>query len=198
MRTRIFWLAAMVGAAALNGSCGGKADEQLTQRLLDSTNKVLACQKDLSDAKAEIGSLKKQLAEAMLNPAHVQLTDPEVIELVASRRGPAPANTGGGEVQPTLDPKEASTIVMRGAPGMQACYERALKKNAGLQTRSGIGVTLGITVRPNGLVSSVDIAPDVDREMTACFRSTASRWKFPTFTGTAVTIEQKITLTPKT
>jgi hypothetical protein len=24
------------------------------------------------------------------------------------------------------------------------------------------------------------------------------RWKFPTFTGTAVTIEQKLTLTPKT
>ena len=34
--------------------------------------------------------------------------------------------------------------------------------------------------------------------MTKCIKTTIGHWKFPTFKGNAVTIEQKLTLTPKT
>jgi hypothetical protein len=186
-------LVAVLGLAACN-----KADEGLTRQVLEANDKVLACQKDLSAAKNEIASLKRQLAQAIANPSHVQLTDPETIQLVASLRS-APAAGGGDEVgSGGLDPKKASEVVMHGAQGMQACYERALKNSVALQRQAGLGLVLGITVRPTGDVRDVDISPNVDKDMIACMRNVATRWKFPSFAGSAVTIEQKLTLTPKT
>lgn len=173
-----------------------KQDDGLTARLLEANNKNVACQKELAETKAARDSLKKQLAVAMTNPGKIQLTDPEIIELVASarkERGQGP-EIGQGD----LNPKEASAIVMRGAPALQQCYERALKRNAALQMRAGLGVTLGITVKPIGQVDGVDVSPSVDAEMTKCIKTTIGHWKFPTFKGNAVTIEQKLTLTPKT
>jgi hypothetical protein len=189
-------LVAAVGLVGVLFGCN-KADEALTQRLLEANDKVLACQKELAQAqaqaKSQVAGLKRQVAEAVANPTRIQLTDPEIIELVASIRGPAAADTGGG-----LDPQKASAIVLRGAPAMQACYERALKNSASLQRKSGVGLKLGITVRPNGAVEGVDVAPNVDDGMTGCIRAAASRWKFPAFSGRAVTIEQQVKLTPKT
>lgn len=176
-------------------SCG-KSDDGLTTRLLDANSKVLACEKELAETKAARDSLKRQLALALANPSKIQLTDPEIIELVASVR--KERSGGAGPEGIDLNPKEASTIVMNGAPALQACYERALKRNAALQMRAGLGVVLGITVKPVGEVDTVDVSPSVDTEMTKCMKSTISRWKFPKFTGNAVTIEQKLTLTPKT
>jgi hypothetical protein len=194
MDCRAFGLALVVLGGL--GACD-KGDEGLTARLMESNNKVLACEKDLAQAKNEISGLKKQLAQAIAEPSRVQLTDPEIIELVASRRGNQ-AGAQNGDLTPTLNPKEASRIVMQGATAMQGCYERALKRSAALQAKQGLGVTLGITVKPNGQVGDVDVSPSYDKDLTQCFKSTVLRWKFPAFTGTAVTIEQKITLTPKT
>ena len=179
----------------LGGGCT-KTDEGMTQRLMEANDKVVACQKDLAGARSEIAGLKRQLAEAIANPGKVALTDPDIIELVASKRGTPSGKPG--EIQPTLDPRQASKIVMQGATAMQACYERALKKNAALQMQSGLALTLGITVKPTGDVETVEVAPSFDKGLTDCFRATASHWKFPTFSGTAVTIEQKFKLTPKT
>jgi len=190
-------LATLAALACMSGACD-KADEGLTARLMESNNKVIACEKDLAHAKDEIGGLKRQLAQALAEPSKVTLTDPEIIELVASRKAAQGGTPDNGEVVPTLNPKEASRIVMQGASAMQQCYERALKKNAALQMKQGLGVTLGITVKPNGQVGAVDVQPSVDKDLTQCFKTTVQRWKFPSFTGTAVTIEQKLTLTPKT
>jgi hypothetical protein len=184
---------AVVTAAA---ACNKEADEALTRQLLESNDKVLACQKELAETKSQVKSLKRQVAEALANPSHVQLKDPEIIELVASIRGTAPAPSG--EVQPTLDTRKASEVFLQGAHAMQMCYERALKKNVALQTQSGIGFKLGITVKSTGLVEDVNIQPSVDKGLSDCIRSTAMHWKFPTFQGEAVTVEQNFKLTPKT
>ena len=68
---------------------------------------------------------------------------------------------------------------MQGAPAMQQCYERALKKNASLQFKSGLGVTLGITVKPTGQVEAVDVNPSVDKDMTQCFKTTVLALEVP-------------------
>ena len=72
---------------------------------------------------------------------------------------------------------------MQGAPALRQCYERALKKNQSLQYQSGVGLTLDITVRPQGTVEDVGVNPSIDPEMTSCIKSAAMRWKFPTFAG---------------
>ena len=197
MLTDSRFLAVALVAVAGIGACT-KEDDGLVAKLNEQSNKVVSCQNDLSEAKNQIASLKRQLAQAIAEPSKVQLTDPDIIELVASRKKVAAAPVGEGDVTPTLNPKEASRIVMQGASAMQQCYERALKKNASLQFKSGLGVTLGITVKPTGQVETVDVNPSVDKDMTQCFKTTVLRWKFPSFTGTAVTIEQRLTLTPKT
>src|SRR5207237_7647098 len=149
-----------------------------------------------NDLKNEVSSLKRQLAQAMANPGKITLTDPEIINLIASLRGSS--GGGGGAEKPTLDPSEASKVVFQGAKAMQVCYERALKKNQALQYQAGVGLTLDITVRPAGTVDAVDVSPSVDRDMTSCIKTAAMRWKFPTFQGEPVVVSQKVTLTPKT
>lgn len=173
-----------------------KQDDGLTARLLEANSKNVACQKELAEAKSARDGLKKQLAVAMANPGNIHLTDPEIIELVANARKDKGLGPTIGEGD--LNPKEASAVVMHGAPALQQCYERALKRNAALQMRAGLGVTLGITVKAAGQVEAVDVSPSVDGEMTKCIKATIGHWKFPTFKGNAVTIEQKLTLTPKT
>ena len=185
-----FWL---FPVALFLVGCDGKAKEEMTRRLSEANDRLVECRREASALKTEIASLKRQLAQAMANPTRVVLTDPEIINLVASIRGTAPS--GGGD--PTgLDPGVASKIVMQGAPALRQCYERALKKNHSLQYQSGVGLTLDITVRPQGTVEDVGVNPSIDTEMTACIKNAAMRWKFPTFGGSAVTIEQKVTLTP--
>lgn len=186
----------LVAALSVGLAACSKQDDGLTARLLEANAKNVACEKALAQTKAERDTLKKQLAVAMANPSKLVLTDPEILNLIADARKERGAGPEIG--QGDLNPKEASAIVMRGAPALQGCYERALKKNAGLQMRSGLGVTLAITVKSAGQVEAVDVSPSVDAEMTKCMKATVSRWKFPTFTGNAVTIEQKLTLTPKT
>lgn len=177
-------------------ACGKKKEGDLTKRLTEANDKVLACKKEVNDLRNENASLKRQLAQAVANPGRLVLTDPEIINLIASIR----KESGGGELlgKGSLNPQDASRVVMNGSQAMRQCYERALKKNAALQYQAGVGITLDITVRPAGTVEAVDIRPSVDREMTSCIQNAALRWKFPTFAGSSVVIQQKVSLTPKT
>jgi hypothetical protein len=185
---------ALVLPALLFVACDSKEKEELAKRNQETTDKLLQCRKDNNDLTNEVAGLKRQLAQAVANPGKITLNDPEIINLIASIRGDS-----GGDIalgKGALNPKEASKVVMQGAMALRQCYERALKKNQALQFQSGVAVTLGITVRPQGSVQGVEVVPSVDHEMTACIKTAAMRWKFPTFNGAAVTIEQKLTLTP--
>jgi len=186
-----------VGLGAVTG-CPQKADPETLRRLSEANDKVVACKRELDDSKKEISSLKQQLATAMANPGKLNLTDPEVINLIASIRASRSGAAAPAGDKASLDPQEASKVVFQGARAMQVCYERALKKNQALQYQAGVGLTLDITVKPAGTVDAVDVQPTVDREMTSCIKTAAMRWKFPTFQGEPVTVSQKVTLTPKT
>ena len=172
--------------------CDGKAKEELNRRLNDANDQLLVCKKETNDLRNEVSNLKRQLAAAMANPSRVVLTDPEILNLIASIKSQAPAGSDRG----ALDPATASRVVKQGAQALQQCYERALKKNQALQFQSGVGITLGIMVTPQGVVQDVGVTPSVDADMTTCIKTAAMRWKFPTFAGDAITIEQKLTLTP--
>ena len=164
MLTDSRFLAVVLVADAGIGACT-KEDDGLAAKLNEQSNKVVSCQNDLSEAKDQIASLKRQLAQAIAEPSKVQLTDPDIIELVASRKKVAAAPVGEGDVTPTLNPKEASRIVMQGASAMQRLLRaRAEEERVALQMKSGLGVTLGITVKPTGQVETVDVNPSVDKE----------------------------------
>lgn len=184
--------------------CTGVADPDMTRRLSEANDKVVACKNDVSALRNEIATLKQQLAQAAANPSRLELTDPEIINLIAEikRKGGGAATLAEGDDvvigRGDLSPRDASRVVKRGAQAMQVCYERALKKNSALQYQSGLGLVVELTVKPSGAVKAVSVKPSVDGEMSACIETAALRWKFPPFGGQPVVIAQKITLTPKT
>lgn len=193
MQIQSAWMrASAVAVSVLALAACNKGEDDLTRRLGEASNKVVACKREVNDLKNELTAVKRQLAQAMANPNRIQITDPEVINLIADLKAKA------GPVGPTLDPKEASRVILQGARAMQSCYERALKKNQALQYRAGVGLTLDITVKPAGTVGAVELSPSVDSDMTACIKNAASRWRFPSFGGESVVVSQKISLTPKT
>ena len=190
--------AAFLAMFSLAGCKEGDGRE-LTSRLNEANDKVVACRKDVNDLKVQNAELKQKLAQAMANPARIELTDPDVLNLIAEIKG----KQGGvdGDVvlgKGDLNPKEASRVVRQGAQALQKCYERALKKNSALQMQSGLGVMLEITVKPTGMVQTMNLSPHVDNDLTECVRTTVARWKFPPFAGDSVVVTQKLTLTPKT
>ena len=190
---------AFLGMLSLSGCKGG--GEEMTSRLNEANDKVVACKRDVNDLKTQLSELKQKLAQAMSNPARVQLTDPDILNLIAEIKGKRGADTENGDIvlgKGDLNPKEASRVVKQGAQALQKCYERALKKNSALQMQSGLSVLLELTVKPTGLVKGMNLSPQVDGEMTECVRTTVARWKFPPFAGEPVVVTQKLTLTPKT
>ena len=82
MRTACL-MASLAGVGALAG-CKRGADEETLRRLSEANDKVVSCKREVDDLKKEISSLKRQLAQAMANPGKLNLTDPEVINLIAS------------------------------------------------------------------------------------------------------------------
>ena len=196
-------IATFLGMTAFVGcfvGCKGGDGGEWTTRLNEANDKVVACKRDVNDLKTQNAELKQKLAQAMAGSARVQLTDPDILNLIADLKSKRAADEGGEIVlgKGDLNPKDASRVVRQGAQALQKCYERALKKNAALQQRSGLGVVLEITVKPSGVVKDMSLSPQVDGDMTDCVRTAVARWKFPPFAGEAVVVAQKLTLTPKT
>jgi outer membrane murein-binding lipoprotein Lpp len=196
--TRIL-TAASLGIVTLAG-CKGNGEE-LTARLNEANDKVVACRGEINELKAQNADLKRKLAAAKTDPSRVQLTDPDILNLIAEIKSKRAGARGDGDVvlgKGDLNPKEASRVVRQGAQALQRCYERALKKNSALQMQSGLGVMLELTVKPSGAVQGMNLSPHLDNDLTECVRTTVSRWKFPPFAGEPVVVAQKLTLTPKT
>jgi hypothetical protein len=194
-------LTALSFALLASAGCKGGGGEELTARLNEANDKVVACRSEMNELKAQNSDLKRKLAEAMANPARLQLTDPDILNLIAEIKSKRGGSGQGDNVvlgKGDLNPKEASRVVRQGAQALQRCYERALKKSAALQMQSGLGVMLELTVKPTGLVSGMNLSPRVDADLTECVRTTVARWKFPPFSGEPVVVTQKLTLTPKT
>jgi hypothetical protein len=190
--------AAFLGWLALAG-CKGDGGEELMGRLKEANEKVVACRSEVNEVKNQNADLKRKLAIAMANPARLELTDPEILNLIADLKAKNGHESGDIVLgKGALDPKEASRVVKQGAQALQKCYERALKKNSALQMQSGLGVMLELTVKPTGMVQGMSMTPQVDTDLTECVRTTVARWKFPPFAGESVVVTQKLTLTPKT
>jgi hypothetical protein len=189
----------LAGVGLFSFGCNGGDNADAIRQLGQANDKVVACKGEVSELKSQVAGLKRQLAEAAANPNHLQLNDPEILNLIADLRKQKQA--AGDEVaigRGDLKPQDASRVVKRGAQAIQVCYERALKRNSALQYQAGLALVVELTVKPTGAVKEVNVKPSIDADMTSCFQTAAMRWKFPTFGGESVVVAQKVTLTPKT
>ena len=87
-----------------------------------------------------------------------------------------------GPLDPSLVSKEVRTRI--GA--IKACYERALKRRAGLSGR----VKVRWTITSAGMVTNVEIDEDTvgDAEVSSCMKGLVGRWRFPAPSGGSVEV----------
>jgi hypothetical protein len=104
--------------------------------------------------------------------------------------GDGPAEVGGTEkkerkvkAQSTtddvigdVDKKSVSATIRRRMPGLEACYEKALRSNAGLKGK----MTYTITINPSGRVTDVKIEEDTvgDSSVRSCTEAKIKGWRF--------------------
>jgi hypothetical protein len=97
------------------------------------------------------------------------------------------ATTGAlGEERPSPHPQmaarppsasEIGAVIKRGRADLQACYQRALRKDASL-TRARVRIT--INVGTSGLVKQISTDPSrPPAALDACIRESVNRWAFP-------------------
>jgi hypothetical protein len=72
---------------------------------------------------------------------------------------------------------EIGPVVSRGQPAIQACYQRALRRDP---TLAGGKITVAIVVGTSGRVKSVDVqAPEALRRVEECVKAAVALWAFP-------------------
>jgi hypothetical protein len=193
MRTPIAILAALLVAGG--SACRGKADapQENPQTKLDLDQ----CNKD----KAEKDRLIK--AEEDENARLMREKGSGGGEIVVSLEGNLmtvkPA--GPGEPAHPIDDKataaaskEFVNVVEKSRGAIQKCYEQALKKNSGLQSRS---VTLSVqaSFAKSGAYSNAAFSPSLGDVFDICIRTVASKWTLST-TSPAMTFKAQVSLTP--
>lgn len=153
-----------------------------------SSQELEQCKNEMDQLQREINSLKRQLAQALANPGTIKV-DPSALMIDGKYI----------EVKPqegTLSQEQVISTMKQNKSVLQACYERAMKKNTAL-TQQRITVTVGFSVKPTGLASNISISPNYDSMMVDCMKKAIMRWRFPAFTGQPVGVESPITLTPR-
>lgn len=96
------------------------------------------------------------------------------LSLPASSERSAPA-----AVRATRAPgaNEIGPVVTKGRPAIQACYQRALRRDP---TLAGGRINVAIAIGVSGRVKSVDVSgPDGLRAVEACVKSAVATWAFP-------------------
>lgn len=77
----------------------------------------------------------------------------------------------------TMNTNAVGRVIRRGKSAIQACYQRALKRNPKLSGK----ISIRLTINAMGKVTAVDVDSDSvgDSSVTSCIKSIAKRWRFP-------------------
>lgn len=167
-------------------SCGG-GDEK-------SKAALAKCSADNSALQQQLAASKKLLAQALANPGTIKIDDEQVLALV----GQLPREATTPQREGTISQRQVISTLRDNKTSLQPCYQRALKRDTSLHHRA-IQLTLSMRVQPSGspVASSISIGPNYNSEMVDCMRKAIRRWRFPTFSGSAVGVESPLTFTPK-
>jgi outer membrane biosynthesis protein TonB len=101
-------------------------------------------------------------------PAEVGATDKK------ERKVTAKSSTD--DVVGDVDKKSVTATIRRRMPGLEACYEKALRSNQSLKGK----MTYTITINPSGRVTEVDIEDDTvgDASVRSCTIAKIKSWRF--------------------
>jgi hypothetical protein len=105
-----------------------------------------------------------------------------------------------GDVRP-LDDKQAAAaskefidVVRKSKGAIQKCYEQALKKTTGLQTKP-VTLTVSASFAQSGAYKNASFSPSLGDTFDNCIRTVASKWVLPV-NSPAMTFQTQVSLTP--
>lgn len=113
---------------------------------------------------------KNEGLETGEGPAEVGKTDKK------ERKVKGRAKSSTGDVFGDVDKKAVSATIRRRMPGLQACYEKALRSNQGLKGK----MSYTITINPSGRVTKVEVEVDSvgDSSVRSCTIAKIKGWRF--------------------
>ncbi len=180
-------LTMLLGLALSLPACGGKQ-----KPCVDKSKAGLAkCNAQVETLQKQLNDLKIKLAQALANPGTIKV-DPELLTLV----GPGGKKRKITLREGTLKQTEVIRVFRLGKGALQACYNRALKRNSSLHHAS-LTLNLAFKVRASGTPMGISVRPNRDAKMSDCMKKAIRRWKFPRFSGQPVGVESPVTLRPK-
>ncbi|MCB9526729.1 MAG: AgmX/PglI C-terminal domain-containing protein [Myxococcales bacterium] len=82
---------------------------------------------------------------------------------------------------------QISGLIGRNKAGLQACYQRQLKRDSSMR---GVKLQLKFTVQRDGRATDVELPRRFDNTvLKTCLTSLVRRWRFPRFTGAPMPVE---------
>jgi hypothetical protein len=160
---------------------GGADDEAAAARL----NKLAS---DFEECKTQRADLKEKLKQAEVALAKAQQAPAANVAVVDPITGSAKPQGGGGG--PPLPMEQVMKVINQSRGGLRVCYERALKRNTGLQMQP-IRVTFNFNIHPQGTPGETQLEADthIDAQLVDCFKQAIGRWRFPAFGGEPMPIQ---------
>ncbi len=192
MRTTHLAVFGAVALVACKGETVVKIDPT-TQTALDN------CKKDFDEQKKLIATLQEQNTQ-------LQSKQPVAGEFVVTIEGDIlkikPGQGGTGvPVGPPPDNKAAlaaSTeflnVVRKSRGAIQKCYEQALKKTTGLQSKT-VTLTVSASFSQQGAYKNANFSPSLGDTFDTCIRAVATKWVLPQ-NSPAMTFQAQVSLTP--
>jgi len=186
-----FTVLAILATITCLGACKGdtvvKIDPQ-TKTELDN------CLEDNKAKKALITSLQEENTRLQ--------TKQTGSEIVVTIEGNALTVKPGkpGEVRPIDDKAAAAAstqfldVVRKSRGAIQKCYEQALKKTTGLQTKT-VTLTVSASFAQSGAYQNAKFAPSLGDTFDNCIRAVATKWTLPQ-NSPAMTFQTQVSLTP--
>jgi hypothetical protein len=166
---------------------GGGGDDDSVARL----NKVAA---DLEDCKTQRRELKDRLAQLETDLKKAQEQGANVINAGTIT---ASTHVAGEPAGPAIGMDQVQKVIKQNTGGLKVCYERALKRDTGLQLQP-IKVTFRFNIHPPGGTGETSLASDthIDAQLVDCFKQAIGRWRFPSFGGQPIPIELPLPFQP--
>lgn len=172
---------------ACKGETVVKIDPQ-TKLDLDNCNKQLKDKQDL------ISQLQEQNTKLQTKPAAGEI----VVAIEGNVLNVKPGKPGDYRPVDDAAARLASTqfvdLVRKSRGAIQKCYEQALKKNTGLQSKT-ITLTVSASFTQAGAYQSANFVPQLGDTFDSCMHNIATGWKLPQ-NSVAMTFRAPVTLTP--
>lgn len=177
---------------ALFVACKGETVVKIdpaTQTALDN------CKKDFEEQKKLISTLQEQNTQ-------LQTKQPAAGEILVTIEGNTLTVKPGkpGDIRPIDDKaaaaasKEFIDVVRKSRGAIQKCYEQALKKTTGLQSKT-VTLTVSASFSSQGAYKNASFSPSLGDTFDTCIRAVAAKWVLPV-NSPAMTFQAQVSLTP--